>query len=1101
LGLGQAAAGRVREWISVTPGQQRLPALTPRQERVVERLRAQIGEGPAEWFTAACELLAQEPQPRAVTHLVAHMYREVEGAVRYVLDPVKEKRGHAASVQAVLDDLGMSAEEEPAVFWLGLASGDRGLAMRAHRSALERPRPAGGEFAELVDSFEGLLDRVLKRFEDRYANVFNRLDELLKVQQPGRGHAGQLRDGFPQNHVTLRYFFERATPEWLVPLGDAGFFSSPPEPVPHDDTGRLEVPPWPQSLYLLRVASDRPREVLETAVAIPATGNLLVNGNLAELALRFPAGEAARLLPRVIASLDARFGVLDPVGVGRLCRHLAAGGRPEDALVLTEALLTRLPGSRGSRAVMDTWSFAEVLRTSVPAVARACGLPAVSLLARVLDETVAAQTPASLRKARRDISGWWRPTIEGQPPGTDTDPASALVSALRDASAEALSAGGADLAAMIAEIESHDWPVFRRLALFLLSEHAGDGDSALVGARLADAGVIQDPGLDREFLLLARRRCTAVGGRDRERLLALIDRGPQVPQWRHLEQNGTPPSAAETRARVSRWQRDRLAAIEPVLPPERLAQYRGLVTEFGAAPGQPAALPAVRDIAVGSPVTAGDLAASSTEDLVKLLATWEPPGGLMGADRPSLASALFSAVRQDAAGRSSAAEAFTGLPGVYAEAVISAFWQAAQEGTALDWPPVLNLCSWTDQQAEAELRASGDRSRRQWEAARMASLRLLEAGFAASGHEIPAELGGQAWAIIENAAADPDPESETEVEADASERPLGEVTMAHVRPKALTTAFAYAAWARRGNQEAGLGSVQQLIENQIDPGQPEPSQAVRWVCGASFSVLAGLFRPWAKEKASVIFPLGEAERRLWTAAWDGYLGRQPDLDMCDVLDGSYQMAVDSLDPAADDRAELARATSLGLHLIIRYWHGRLTFDSHDQLLRRYYRNAPAAARVHLMHFLGRGLPAAAPVHAALLTRLWEERLRAVREGAEPAELAAFGEWFAAGKLGDEWELSQLITALRDAGKIESEHLVLPRLAELAPAHPDACLTALEAWVLTNPTPYSFQRQEDSIRAILRAGTDNGTHGSAEKVTAIIGLCGLRGHDLRKFRDS
>ena len=327
------------------------------------------------------------------------------------------------------------------MFWLGLASGDRGLAMRAHRSALDRPRPADGEFAELVDSFEGLLDRLRKRFEDRYANVFTRLDELLKVQQPGRGHAGQLRDGFPQNHVTLRYFFERATPEWLVPLRDAGFFSSPPQPVPHDDTGRLEVPPWPQSLYLLRVASDRPREVLETAVAIPATGNLLVNGNLAELALRFPAGEAARLLPRVIASLDARFGVLDPVGVGGLCRHLAAGGPPADALVLTEALLTRLPGSRGSRAVMDTWSFAEVLRTSVPAVARACGLPAVSLLARVLDETVTAHTPASLGKARRDTSGWWRPTIEGQPRGTDTDPASALVSALRDASAEAMSAG------------------------------------------------------------------------------------------------------------------------------------------------------------------------------------------------------------------------------------------------------------------------------------------------------------------------------------------------------------------------------------------------------------------------------------------------------------------------------------------------------------------------------------------------------------------------------------------------------------------------------------------------------------------------------------
>jgi hypothetical protein len=383
----------------------------------------------------------------------------------------------------------------------------------------------------------------------------------------------------------------------------------------------------------------------------------------------------------------------------------------------------------------------------------------------------------------------------------------------------------------------------------------------------------------------------------------------------------------------------------------------------------------------------------------------------------------------------------------------------------------------------------------------MASLRLLEAGFTASGHEIPAELGGQAWAIIENAAADPDPDPETEAEAGASGPPLGEVSMGHVRPKALTTALAYAAWARQGNPEAGLGAVQQLIENQIDPAQPEPSRAARWVCGASFRVLAGLFRPWAAEKAPVIFPLGEAERGLWTAAWDGYVDRFPALDMCEVLDGSYQLAVNSLDPDGDDRAELARATNLGLHLIIRYWHGRLTFDSHDQLLRRYYQSVPVAARAYLMQFLGRQLPAADPVPAALLTRLWEERVQAVRGGADSAELAGFGEWFAAGKLGDEWELRQLITALRDAGKIESAHLVLPRLAALAPAHPDACLTALEAWVLTNPTPYWFRWQEESIRAILTAGADNGDPGAAEKVTTIISLCMIRGHDMRKFRDS
>jgi hypothetical protein len=88
----------------------------------------------------------------------------------------------------------------------------------------------------------------------------------------------------------------------------------------------------------------------------------------------------------------------------------------------------------------------------------------------------------------------------------------------------------------------------------------------------------------------------------------------------------------------------------------------------------------------------------------------------------------------------------------------------------------------------------------------------------------------------------------------------------------------------------------------------------------------------------------------------------------EALDGSYQLAVNSLDPDGDDRAELARATNLGLHLIIRYGHGRLTFDSHDLLLRRYYRSAPAAARAYLMQFLGRQLAAAGPARARGLAR-------------------------------------------------------------------------------------------------------------------------------------
>ena len=338
------------------------------------------------------------------------------------------------------------------MFWLGLASGDRGLAMRAHRGALERPRPADGEFAELVDSFEGLLDRLLKRFEDRYANVFNRLDELLKVQQPGRGHAGQLRDGFPQNHVTLRYFFGRATPEWLVPLRNAGFFSSPPEPVPHDDRRTLEValaagavPAQGRQRPAQGSAGDRsgdPGDKQHAGQREPGRTGAAVPGRGSRAALAPGHRVARRPLRRPGPCWDRP--ALPPPGRRRPTR-----GRPgpDGGAALQASRLARVPGRHGHLVLRG--GSPDQRPGGRPGVRAARGVAAGTCV----DETVTAQTPASLREARRDTSGWWRPTIEGQPPGTDTDPASALVSALRDAAAEALSAG-ADLAAVIAEIES-----------------------------------------------------------------------------------------------------------------------------------------------------------------------------------------------------------------------------------------------------------------------------------------------------------------------------------------------------------------------------------------------------------------------------------------------------------------------------------------------------------------------------------------------------------------------------------------------------------------------------------------------------------------------
>jgi hypothetical protein len=191
------------------------------------------------------------------------------------------------------------------------------------------------------------------------------------------------------------------------------------------------------------------------------------------------------------------------------------------------------------------------------------------------------------------------------------------------------------------------------------------------------------------------------------------------------------------------------------------------------------------------------------------------------------------------------------------------------------------------------------------------------------------------------------------------------------------------------------------------------------------------------------------------AAWDAYVTQAPiAADVCIILDDCYRMAVAQLDPAATDRPVLIRAFNLGRHPLTRYWGGELTLDNHNQMLRR----LPASVRVDLMRLLGRSIRDTDTIDdtvARRLTDFWETRLQAVHDGAEPGELTEFGDWFAAGKLGDDWELQQLLTVLCLAGQIESTHQVLQRLASLAATHIRTCMQALQAWVQSRPAPFNL----------------------------------------------
>src|SRR6266496_1614764 len=146
--------------------------LSPRQARIARRLSLQVGPGPATFFGDACALLNEEPSHLTVTHLVAHLLRDVESAVRSVLKPrddpaAKVEHSHREQILAVLADVGLGHDDIVAELWLGMAGKGRlaGLAARAHRSALDPPRMVDQDFRDFVDTMEQVLDAVLEGFE------------------------------------------------------------------------------------------------------------------------------------------------------------------------------------------------------------------------------------------------------------------------------------------------------------------------------------------------------------------------------------------------------------------------------------------------------------------------------------------------------------------------------------------------------------------------------------------------------------------------------------------------------------------------------------------------------------------------------------------------------------------------------------------------------------------------------------------------------------------------------------------------------------------------------------------------------------------------
>ena len=891
-----------------------------------------------------------------------------------------------------------------------------------------------------------------------------------------------------------RYFFDKLqNPQWLQPLEERGFFSTPPAPI-HDDTkSTVQFPPWPALQYLARMATmpEAQDAVLRIALNIPETGNIIVHDTLAEIATKLPAPMAAQLAPRAAQWLEApRHGLL-PTHLGTLIKQLSTNGQPVEAAALARVTLAITKDEAlDVRAHMEPWHYGQILNEALPSLTDKIGMDALALASDLLQIAAPPYTTRG-NPPLQDGSTIWHDKIE-----EDEDLhgiKNLLVSATRNTAAQLARQQPHVARDVIAALESRPTLVFHRIALDILRREK-DSLADLVSAHLTNHDLFDNSSLRHEYQRLLHDSFPNLDPARQEIILSWIEEGPPTQDYEaRVARTGQQPTPEDTARYQKFWQRRHLTPIADNLPPAWAPRYQAIIDEFGPEPGDPT------HGAIGptSPITKEELTGMTPAALVDYLSSWTPTDELLGPSRAGISQDLTSIIAVNPTLLDNFIDQLRALHPTYLRDYFYALREANEKKRPITWERVLELSTWIVQQPTStptttHLPFGNDQG---WSSTRSAIADLLNQ---ALNNTMPITHRYTAWQIITTLADDPEPTPEFEATYGlALNAPL--LAINTVRGKALEAVIKYALMVHQTQPVTRDFTLMPEVPTVLDHHlQHDPSFAIRSVYGRFFPWLVLLDHQWAQTNTDRIF--GDERGN---AAWEAYVTFCPAYDdAVSLLTDYYERATDQLQhdrPPAPRGGRRDPDEHLGEHLMARYYRGQLPLT--DGLVARFFERAPAHARAHAIEYVGRILYSTRePVTTLICERLvslWTARRQEATAALEEHrdELAAFGWWFAAGKLDPSWELNELRDVLRTNHTIALDHQVIERLGKLAPQHAPLAVECLRAFAATERQYWTILGAEKHVRIILGAALEDAVARPA--ATALIHELGVMGYT--KFR--
>jgi len=1119
------------------PDPGRLPVrLDERQQRIHRRLLL-IGPGPAAFFQDACTLFLNRLPISSTSHLVGHLLREIESAMRAVMksatvdsqpDPPPSSN-HQSEIEQVLTALEISKDDPIAGAWLCLSekANDYALHRLAHRDCLAAPRLINDEFREFWGEILTLLDFVLGRFESRYLAIMPTLDDLLDKQTPTRADAALLKNNVPNNLATIGYFFGKLeNPAWLGPLRQEGFFTRPPEPIVNELEQTRSFPPWPVLRYLRRMAPREPELVASIATEIPLTDNAGVHHDLLEIALDLPSEQAANLVPHLKHGIECRHhGILFTHKLGNLLLHLSTALQNTSVVLdLARSAFAVIPDAEESenagtpsrrfsrsRTRMDEYEYERIVAQTAKELTTRYGRPVFEMFSDLLEHSVSVDQHKENPADREDWSYIWCQDVEHC--SGEHDVKCSLIAAVRDAAKCLLEGDSMSVRDVVLLFEARSWRVFDRVALHLLRLFP---DDTLAIERLLHRDAFDDATLRREYNDLMAATFGRLAPHDQATVLGWIDKGPDLDEYCDGTERwiGKRPTEQEVRSYADHWRLKQLHPIRESLPGNWRERYDALVTQLGV----PQLYPPTSTVSWGwqSPLQADQIRSMEIRELLDYLKAWTPsPDDHFGPCRKGLADSLQKGLAEEPGRFVAVAEKFEDLHPAYLSALLSGLKDTVKKTWQTEWwDPILRLClSIVTKTNDAAENAGAEERPERWLRQSVAS--IVGLGLEQHDSQIPFALREHVWSIIEPLTNDPDPPPDDEQrEGEDNLDPMTR-SLNCVRGEAMHAVIKYALWIRRNfdaKQLAGctpfeeMPEVRTVLDVHLDPSI-ERSLAIRSVYGQWFPWLCLLDECWAASHVNVIFPIDAGRVELWDAAWLPYIV------FCAPYNGVFQLLRKQYEHSIIDiqrevpykvAGNAGHREQLGEHLMILYGRGSISVGESADLLSLFFTKAPSKVREHALAFVGRSLNREnGQIPSEVLDRfqnLWTHRVNALKDipdRAQRSELTAFGWWFVCGKFDQRWTLDRMQESLELCGWTEPDHAVIKQLAALAEEHPQEAIECLSMLVEGDKNGWALTSWNESARTILAAALRSDLEVARQNATALVNrLCARGYHEFR-----